>query len=340
MAKKKNKQKSDKKRQAKALKVRSRKKEIKKHAPKRQSLIPNLPGGMGGGAMSGQAQQLMKYSEPLVTAADPQDMKAMTRLSDIIKGFWGTFSEQDLEKREAMMPGLKELYERQPWARVDFETVAEYMLKRHIYFMPNAHSDEEKARFSEAELAEAGENNIFEVPEVDEAALAEAFDIPDFQPERAAELMGEPGFGILSGLHGSLKDKFSQADFINENDPVLNDILTFQNQTFKLFEAYLKDAGIEDPTVAAHLANVRPLFDPFLRTFHQAGIFTVEGEQVEEYAMDFFLRRLESEDKNPELLMTSLAAYFSMVEAMDYCDGAAEVLSQLLEFREEYEEMV
>jgi len=148
----KGKKKSQKNRQAKALKKRSLKKAIQKQKPKRKSpQFPGMPGGIPPGMM-GQVEDMAKVAEPLFNMANPTSMPQMQAIVALTQSFFNACEEQDLEKRQAMLGNVKIAYSKQPWATMEFDELADQILKRHIYFMPDSHTEEERNRFSEDEL--------------------------------------------------------------------------------------------------------------------------------------------------------------------------------------------
>lgn len=336
----KKKKKAGKNRQAKALKHRTkRKQQVKKNAPKRRQMMAQMPGGMAGAQMSGAARKLMAFAEPLINAADPQSMEDMQGVSELVQGFWTVLSQSDDAKRAEQMAPLRIRYEEMPWASVDFDELSEYLLRRHIHFLPDTHSREERERYSEAEIQEALESDPFATAGADISELSDYFNVPDLDGEALLAAMDPMRREMLTGLHDTLKTRHGEADFIDADNPVLNDILTFQNQVLTLFGTWLEGSDRPAETVAAHKANLSGFFEPYLRESHQSSLFTVDAEQVEEYAMDFAPRKLEAADKDPALLLQSLAAFFVFTETLGYSSNAADILAQLREIEDDYRDV-
>lgn len=335
---KKNKKKMAKKKNAKALKQRTRKKQLKKHAPKRRMQLPNMPGGMSGG-MPGAAQNLMVFAEPLVSMAQPESQADMMVISEVIKGFWTVFSEKDLQKRETQLNLLRGSYESMPWATVDFDALCDNLLKRHIHLLPATHSQEEIDAYSAEDIAAALEWDPTEQPAADPSELAEALDAIEFDSSKAPAIAGEMQYEMITGLHQSLLGSYQDADFINPDNPIVNDILLFQNQLLTLYGKFLADSGRDEATVAAAQANLKPLFDPFLREYQSAGILTMTGEHLEEYVMDFFLRKVDDDTKNEASLLTDVASFIMLAHQLGFISNAAELLQTLQDVQEEYLEI-
>jgi hypothetical protein len=335
---KKNKKRSDKKRQTKALKRRSKQKEQRKHRPpKHTSPYPGMPGGMPGNKMA-------LFSAPLITLGDPADMEVMQQMAPFVQGFWEAFSEEDMEKREAILTPLKEAYAQMPWATVDFDEMAEFLLKRHIYFMPDAHPEEERNRYSEEELKAAAEQESL-LPETAGEEISDRFKvrelsaIPEIKPEVARSLLSEGEQSELSELRDFLKANYKDIDFIDDNNPLLQKTLDFQSRVLDLFKRYLKHIQLAEEEVAAHLKNLAPFFDPFLKEFHQASLLDCNENQVEEYLLDYYIRKVDHTPQSEELLIESFITFFTFTEKMDYLQDAQTILERIAESKEEYEDL-
>jgi hypothetical protein len=341
---KKNKKRSQQKKQTKSLKRRSKQKEQRKlRPPKRTSGYPGMPGGMPANIppdMQAKLNKMAQFSAPLITLGDPDDMEVMQQMAPFVQGFWEAFSEKDMEKREAILTPLKEAYAQMAWGKVDFEELAEFFLKRHIYFMPDAHSEEERSRYSDDELKAAAEQESL-LPETDvkEFKVREVSTIPEIDPEAAKSLLSETEQTELSELHDFLKSNYKDIDFIDVTNPALQKTLDFQNRLLDLFKSSLEHIQLVEEEIAAHLNNLQSFFDPFLKEFHQASLLDCHEDQVEEYLLDYYIRKVDHTPLSEELLIDSFRAFFTFAEKTGYLEDARPFLERIAESKEEYAEL-
>lgn len=345
---KKNKKQSQKKKQAKTLKRRSKQKELRKLRPqKRSQEMPGMPGGMPGNIppdMQAKLNKMALFSAPFMSLGDPTDMGQMQQMAPFIQGFWEAFSEQDTEQRDAILQPLKEAYAQMPWATPDFDELSEILLKRHLYFMPGAHTEEERSRYSKEELKEAAELESF----VTEAAAEESSDtftvrgvsaMPEVDEQAAKSLLNETEQAELLEQQEFLKANYNDIDFIDEGNPVLQKTFDFQNRVLDHFRRYLEHIQLSEEDIDAHLNNVRPFFDPFLKEFHQGSIFSCEEDQVEEYLLDFYIRKVEHTSESEQLLIDSFNMFFAFAGKMRYIENASAILERISESAEEFAEL-
>lgn len=345
---KKNKKQSQKRRQAKALKRRSEKKEWRKLRPKKAAPqfpgMPGLPGGMPGNlppAMQGQMEKIFEFAQPLFLAGDPNDVSQAERTALVVQGFHKAFSEKDPQKRALLLPALQEAYSRLARAELDFETAAELMLKRHIHIFPNAHDLEEHNRYTAEELNAAMEIESF-FPEEKfprERGIGAASPIPAPDPEAVRSLLSPEEQAGLAELQDYLKANYQQIDFIAPDNPVLPKVLDFQNRALDLFRRYLASLQLPAEESAAHRDNLQPFLNPFLKESHRATLLSCTADQVEEYLLDYYLRKVEHSPDAEAILLDSFTAFFTFAKAMGYLETVKPILERIEECREEYAEL-
>lgn len=404
MGKKKNKKKSQKNRQAKSLKKRSQKKTLQKSRPKRKGQqFPGMPGGLPGGVppgMMGQVEDMAKVTEPLFNIANPSNMPQMQAMVALMQSFYSAFDEQNEEKRKVLLDNTRIAYEKQSWATTPFDEISEQILKRHIFFNPDAHSEEERNRYTEEELkaasetaeTEGAEEAQVQLPDVglspsildklhqeddafsamemlskkiDELPAAEV--IPDEAEAPAAESEAEPaaepiseeilsvaeidgedaktffadnGGSALSEDFAYLKDNYKDIDFIDENNAVLQKTLVFQKTVLDVFEAFLKHKNLSAPQAAAHLQGVRPFFTEYLGEYHQSSILNCDEDQVEEYVMDYFIRKVSHTDDGKKYVLSAFKLFFAFAGVLGFAANAEGILERIDEISEEFEEMI
>lgn len=341
---KKNKKQSQKKKQAKALKRRSKQKELRKlRPPKRSQEIPGMPGNLPPD-MQAKLNRMAMFSAPFISLGDPTDMAEMQQMAPYVQGFWEAFSEQDMEKRDAILQPLKEAYSEMSWATPDFDEMSEILLKRHIYFMPGDHTEEERNRYSKEELKEAAELESFVTEETAEESsgaykVHDVSAMPEIDEEVAKSLLSEAEQVELSGLQDFLKANYNDIDFIDESNPVLQKTFDFQNQVLDHFRRYLEHIQLSEKDIDAHLNNVRPFFDPFLKEFHQGSILSCDEDQVEEYLLDFYIRKVEHTPESEQLLIDSFYMFFAFAGKMGYIENARPILERISESAEEFADL-
>ncbi len=406
---KKNKKKSQKNRQAKALKRRSLKKTIQKQKPNRKSpQFPGLPGGMPPGGvppgMMEQMETMAKVTEPLFNMANPTSMPQMQSMVALMQSFTSAFDEQDLEKRQTILENVKIAYTKQSWATMEFAELADLILKRHIYYLPDAHTEEERAQFSDEELkaavdeaaeGEDTETPQFQLPDVgintsilDKLSGAEEEDLSpasffpqkeeisktespvdtepildiseetidddapvkpiseeilkpeDIDTSEVQSLLNQSENSDLAESYNFLKKNCGDTDFIDENNPVLQKTLEFQNNTLDLFERYLQDKNLTDAQARSHLQSLRPFFSEFLKEYHQSSILNCDEDQVEEYLLDFFIRKVAAAKAGKRYALSAFKLFFTFAEKLDYVKNSSEILERIEDIRAEYEEFV
>lgn len=182
MAKKKKKQ-VQKRKQAKALKQRSRKKSQRKKPPPRSPKLPQgLPANLPPGSV-GIAKQMMIFAQPVIEQAENREDIQVTL--NLVQALWNAFTIQYPQEREFFLKEIEPIYNSISWLPMKFDEFIEYMLKRHIYYFPEKHTEEEINRFSEAEIKAAVEAEIT-------STLSEAdYELPDFDPARISALISE-----------------------------------------------------------------------------------------------------------------------------------------------------
>ncbi len=345
---KKNKKQSQKRRQAKSLKRRSEKKEWRKLRPKQAAPqfpgMPGMPGGLPGSippAMQGQMQKIFDFAQPLFLAGDPNDVSQAERTAFVVQGFHKAFSEKDLQKRASLLLPVREAYSQLARAEQDFEELAELLLKRHIQVFPMAHDPEERSRYTAEEFKAAMELATFlpegEFPQEWEIGAATAIPAPD--PEAARSLLSPEEQANLAALQDYLKANYSQIDFIAPDNPVLPKALDFQNRVLDLFRRYLEYLQLPEEEIAAHRGNLQPFLDPFLKESHRATLLNCTADHVEEYLLDYYLRKVEHRPEGEAILPDSFAGFFTFAREMGYLEAAEPVLERIEECREEYAEL-
>lgn len=345
---KKNKKQSQKRRQAKALKRRSEKKEWRKLRPKKT--VPQFPGpsGMPAGlpgnippAMQGQVQKIFEFALPLFLTGDPNEVSQAERIAFVVQAFHKAFSEKDLQKRAALFPALKEAYAQLAHAEKDFEEMAELLLKRHIQIFPNAHNPEERSRYTAQELAAAMDTETFLAEEKlpGERSIGAATAIPTPEPEAIRALLSPEEQAKLAALQDYLKANYQQIDFLAPDNPVLPQALEFQNRVLDLFRRYLEHLQLPEEEIAAHQGNLQPFLNPFLKESHRATLGNCTADQVEEYLLDYYLRKVEHRPEDEAILLDSFSAFFAFTKAMGYLEAVEPILERIEACREEYAEL-
>ncbi len=359
MAKKKSKKKNQKNRQAKALKRRSVKKAVRKTRPKRKQFMMNMPGNMPGG-MSGPAKSMMDFSEPIVMLAQPQDMTAMQSLATLIQGFWQGFAEQDMAQRDIKLATLKTAYEQQPWSsEMNFEELCDIMLKRHIHFSPESHTEEELNRFTAEEIQAAVDVNF--APEEEEAdegapaatapaeepvsAAAPAFtldtpEVPEIDPAAAKALLPDDEFSALSTLHQELAGLEGGVNFYQEDDPNIPKARELHSGVVSLFGKYLESQEFSATEVSAQRKNIRTFLNNFLIDNRQNYLLSFEADLVEEFMLDYFFRKMKANETGENLLLASFTAFFTLMEKAGFLSDSQSYIDIVLEAKEEYEELL
>jgi hypothetical protein len=110
--------------------------------------------------------------------------------------------------------------------------------------MPDAHPEEERNRYSEEELKAAAEQESL-LPETAGEEIPDRFKVrelsamPEINPEVARSLLSEGEQTELSGLYDFLKVNYSDIDFIDDNNPLLQQTLDFQNRVLDLFKRWI-----------------------------------------------------------------------------------------------------
>lgn len=334
---KKNKKQSQKKRQSKALKRRSEKKSIKKSLPKRRAQPPmNMPGGM-----ATPPKNFIEFAEPLVAMIDPAkmgDMNAMNAMAALIQGFWKGYTEKDPAAREKVLASLQTIYEEQPWATVDFAEVAEFMLKRHIHYLPETHSEEERSRYSTEEIQAAVEGSLVEA--ADAEAPADALEVPEIDAGVIEQLLPEAELTALRQQHEELQQAHEQIDFLQPDHPLLGQLEDFHRKVTALFQRYLEHISLAPDDIAAYMANLNPLLNDYLVQTKQHSLLNLDEDLVEEYMLDYYFRKLETTPAAEDLLVDALGTFFSFVEKAGFIDTAEPLLERVAESREEYEELL
>lgn len=334
---KKNKKQVQKKRQSKALKRRSEKKAVKKTLPKRRVHPPmSMPGGM-----ATPPKNFIEFAEPLVALVDPaklSDMNAMNAMAALIQGFWQGYTEKEPAAREKLLASLQTLYEEQPWASPDFAEVAEFMLKRHIHFLPETHSEEERNRYSAEEIRAAVEGSL-----VEEAAAetpTEALEVPEIDAGIIEQLLPEAELAALEQQHDELLRAHEQIDFLQPDHPVLAQLEDFHRKVTALFRRYLEHISLAPDDITAYTANLNPLLNDYLVQTKQRSLLNLDEDLVEEYMLDYYFRKMETTPAAEDLLIDALGTFFTFAEKSGFLADAAPLLERVAESREEYEELL
>lgn len=361
MAKKKSKKKTQKKRQAKALKKRSVKKAIRKTRPKKKQFMMNMPGNIPGG-MSGPAKSMMDFSEPIVMLAQPQDMTAMQSLATVIQGFWQGFAEQDMAQRDIKLAALKTAYEQQPWSsEMDFEALCDIMLKRHIHFSPESHTEEELNRFTAEEIqaavdvdfspedaevtTETGETPAVTTPVEEPVAAAPAFtldmpEVPEIDTATVKALLPDDDFAALSARHQELAGLEGGVNFYQEDDPNIAKARELHSGVVSLFGKYLESQEFSATEVSAQRKNIRSFLNNFLIDNRQNYLLSFEADLVEEFILDYFFRKMKVNEAGENLLLTSFTSFFTLMEKAGFISGSQSYIDIVLEAKEEYEDLL
>jgi hypothetical protein len=306
-----------------------------------------MPGAMPGNLppdMQAKLNRMAMFSAPFIGLGDPTNMGQMQQIAPFVQGFWEAFSEQDMEKRDAILQPLKEAYTEMTWATPDFDEMSEILLKRHIYYMPGDHTEEERNRYSKEELKEAAELESFEMEETPEEGfdrfkVREVSAMPEIDAQAAKSLLSEVEQAELAELQNFLKANYNDIDFIDESNPVLQKTFEFQNQVLDHFRHYLEHIQLSEEDIDAHLNNVRPFFDPFLKEFHQGSLMSFDEDQMEEYLLDFYVRKVEHTPESEQLLIESFYMFFTFAGKMGYIENAQPILERISESAEEFAEL-
>lgn len=193
-------------------------------------------------------------------------------------------------------------------------------------------------------MQEAAELESF----VTEEAAEEDFDtfkvrevsaMPEIDAQTAKSLLSEAEQAELAELQNFIKASYDDIDFIDESNPVLQKTFDFQNRVLDHFRRYLEHIQLSEEDIEAHLNNVRPFFDPFLKEFHQGSIFSCDEDQVEEYLLDYYIRKVNHTPESERLLIDSFLAFFTFAGKMDFVENARPILQRIVECKEEYEDL-
>ena len=117
-------------------------------------------------------------------------------------------------------------------------------------------------------------------------------------------------------------------------------LFDFQQKVPTLYSAYLQYTGADEVTAAVHVGNVTPFLSPFLSDICQAHLYNCTADQVEEYLLDHYLRKLNLPPAARDVATTSRAGFFALVKAMGFREDSDEILERIAEVSEEYEDLL
>ncbi len=330
MAKKKKKQ-VQKRKQAKALKQRVRKKALRKKMPRKTERYPGLPPNLPPGTI-GFAKQMMTFAHPLITNVESES--ELQLLLPLTQALWNAFIIREPEKRGKLLREAEALYTAIPTLTMEFNEFVDYMLKRHIYYFPEKHTEEEKNRFSEAELRAAVE------AEITSSLTKVDYELPDFDPDQISALITEEEAAQQQTWHAALKDKFDRIDYLSPDNPELELLNQYQAWLVDLYARSLKQQGVTEKAVEALSANVNTFLAYFLREYQAHNLWTCTADDMEEFILDFFIRKVTATPEQEDLLIRSFQGFFTFVEKMGYIEDASEFLKRIDECAEEYRELL
>ena len=326
---KKKKKNIQKRKQAKALKRRSKKKVLKKKSPVRAPRIPmGIPGNIPPGKM-GMAKTMLMFSNPLMEMAEPQTEDELQSVMLLAQGFWNAFIEKDIAKRQKKLEQLRGIYSILPWAAMDFDELTELLLKRHIFYFPEGHSQEELQQFTEEEIREAV------AAEITPTLSPQDIQFPEFDPKKLPALLDEEEAVAMEEWQEKLADKYDRIEFTDERNPDLEMLLDYQELISKLFVRYMEQEGMEKTILNALYNSMDSFFSFFLKDYQQHSLWTCTPDDVEEFILDFYIRKVTSTPDAEEILPQTFRGFFTFVEKMGFVKDTSEILERIEECEEE-----
>ena len=364
---KKKKKPNQQRKQAKILKRRAQQKQQKKQSNllKSKKKIPGMPGVPGGVPphMRQAAEHMATFAMPIFELAKPTSPGQFNSLAALIQGWWTAFETEAIDQRQQMLGELKKAYETLPWATVPFEALSELLLKRHIALVPLKHSEEERNRFTESELQaamefsyaeeqdEATEPSVTETAEVEETA-----DAPEDEPDAIVQKISETlpltatvtaktietvagkNLQTIINTGKAIQENHNNIDFISTSDPNLQQLQSFQDDLLKLYTQTLKAAGLPDSLSKIVANNIAPYYREFLPEYHQASIFSTTPDQLEEYLLDYYLRKVQRSEESDRYLLDTFKHFWLFLAELQLIIDATTFVERIDEIRQEFDE--
>jgi hypothetical protein len=304
------------------------------------------------------------FAMPIFELAKPTSPGQFNSLAALIQGWWSAFEAEAGEKRQQMLDELKKVYETLSWATVPFDELSELLLKRHIALVPLKHSEEERNRFSEAELQAAmefsyAEEEEEETAEPSEAATADVEASPD-APEEAAETevdevsealpLNEALTAKLAATVAgdklqtvidtgkALLENHDKIDFINSADPTVQNLQSFQDELLKLYTQTAGAAGLSESLQKVITSSIAPFYREFLPEYHQTGILATTPDQLEEYLLDYYLRKVQRSEESDRYILDAFKHFWLFLSELQLINNADSFVERIDEIRQEFDE--
>lgn len=135
-------------------------------------------------------------------------------------------------------------------------------------------------------------------------------------------------------------DKLDQIDYFSSHNPNRELLTNYQDWLIELFARYLKQEGVSENAVEAHSANIHAFLDFFLGEYQTRNLWTCTADDMEEFILDFFIRKVTATPGQEDLLLRSLQGFFTFAEKMNYLEDASEILKRIDECSGEYRELL
>ena len=365
---KKKKKPNQQRKQAKILKRKAQQKQQKKQSNllKSKKKIPGMPGVPGGipPHMRQAAEHMATFAMPIFELAKPTSPGQFNSLAALIQGWWSAFETEASEKRQQMLDELKKVYATLSWATVPFEELSELLLKRHIALVPLKHSEAERNRYTEAELqaamafsyAEAEEEGTVETDEAASAEVEESAEAPEEEAETVAERVSEAlpltepltaelaktvagdNLQPLIETGKALLENHDKIDFINTNDPNLQKLQAFQDDLLDVFTQTLMAAGLPKSLQKVVSGSMSPFYREFLPEYHQTGILATTPDQLEEYLLDYYLRKVRRTSESDRYLLDAFKHFWLFLAELKLTDDADNFVVRIKEIQQEFDE--
>jgi hypothetical protein len=265
---------------------------------------------------------------------------------EVSMAFYNGFLKYSRPDRPKILAEARRTYESLRWAKMPFDELADLMLRRHIYYFPEYHDQEDLGRYTQDELKEAAE---YGGPK--QELSPEDYKMPlSFNPEHIQDVLTEEykeemerRKERMEGLERLIVGEDAEVELSDDEDEeeaYENACRDFQDMVIGHFAGCLELSGMKPEAIDAHCVNIDQFINFFLASYKGYTLSTASPGDLEEFMLDFYFRKATSSPASEDHLVSSLIGFYHFLEAAGYIGDGKPFVRRVAQCEDEYKRLL
>jgi hypothetical protein len=312
-----------------------------------ESNISDFMDDMGVLGTMGPAKAAILYAQPIMNMiGEGGEINDMNDALQISTGLYNAFLMATKNNREKMLFETEQNYKKFKWAKMSFEELVEYMFKRHIYYFPQYHDEEDLTKYTKEEIEQA--IKLEESPKLppEEYKIPETFNLEYIksaitdEDKNRMEACKQKFDKIKRFIKGEDTDIVFEKNE-DESDVYRNDCIAFQSELISHFARYLNLCGMKSEAIDTHCNNIDQFANFFLVEYTDSTLLDISSlDSIDEFVLDFFFRKVTVSPAGEDILIDSLIDFYRFLESAGYITNSNLYTTRFLQCLKKYKKIL